>query len=103
MSNLLNGTFEFVHVTLKERKVREEKVLELGVFFLVGGEQKDDTDSDLLLPGNTQTRPAVLIGHVEALLHRPGTQTHHWIRHGNVNKAQCRGAAAWLQVKRVPH
>jgi len=78
MSNLLNGTFEFVHVTLKERKVREEKVLELGVFFLVGREHENDTDCDLLLPGNTQTRPAVLVRHVEALLHRPGRQKRHW-------------------------
>lgn len=85
MSNLLNGTFEFVHVTLKERKVREEKFLELGVFFLIGREQEDDTNSDLLLPGNTQTRPAVLVRHVEALLHRPGMQMPHWIRQGNVS------------------
>lgn len=74
-SNLLGGTFEFVHVALEERKVREEEVLELGVLFLVGREQKDDTDGDLLLPGDAQTRPAVLIRHVEALLHRPAMQT----------------------------
>lgn len=73
-SNLLGGTFEFVHVALEERKVREEEVLELGVLFLIGREQKDDTDGDLLLPGDAQTRPAVLIRHVEALLHRPAMQ-----------------------------
>lgn len=36
MAYLFNGTFEFIHVALKERKMGEEKVLKLRVFLLIG-------------------------------------------------------------------
>lgn len=66
---LFNGTFEFVHVALKERKMGEEKVLEFAVFLFVGGQEEDDTYCYLFLPCNTKVWPTVLIRHVKAFLH----------------------------------
>lgn len=61
-------------MALKEGEVGEEEVLELDVLLFVLGEEEDDTDGYLLLPGHAQAGTSALVRHVEAFFHRPGAR-----------------------------